>query len=60
MSGPIEEVKGVVKQKAGEITDNPDLRREGAAQRDKGEAETEAAKGNITTPPPEGRMQAAE
>jgi uncharacterized protein YjbJ (UPF0337 family) len=30
--------------KAGEITDNPDLRREGSAQREKGKAETDASK----------------
>jgi uncharacterized protein YjbJ (UPF0337 family) len=44
MAGPVERAKGAIKEKVGEVTDNPDLRREGAAQRDKGEAETDAAK----------------
>jgi uncharacterized protein YjbJ (UPF0337 family) len=37
-----EEVKGKVKEAAGSIADNDDLRREGQAQQDKGEAEREA------------------
>ncbi len=40
--GAFEEVKGKVKEKVGEWTDNPELEREGEAQADKGEAEREA------------------
>ena len=42
--GAIEELKGKVKEAAGDLTDNPDLRREGEAQKEKGEAEVEADK----------------
>lgn len=37
-----EEIKGKVKEAAGSIVDNDDLRREGEAQQDKGQAEREA------------------
>lgn len=37
--GAFEELKGKVKGKVGDVTDNPDLESEGAAQQDKGEAE---------------------
>jgi uncharacterized protein YjbJ (UPF0337 family) len=40
--GAFEEAKGKLKQAAGDLADNPDLRREGEAQADKGEAEREA------------------
>jgi uncharacterized protein YjbJ (UPF0337 family) len=40
--GVFEEAKGKVKQVAGDVTDNPDLQREGSAQKEKGEAEREA------------------
>jgi len=40
--GAIEELKGKVKEAAGDLTDNPDLEREGHAQKEKGEAEREA------------------
>ncbi len=40
--GVFEEAKGKVKEVAGDITDNPDLKAEGQAQKDKGEAEREA------------------
>jgi uncharacterized protein YjbJ (UPF0337 family) len=39
-----EELKGKAKAAVGEVTDNDDLRREGEAQVDKGQAETQAAK----------------
>lgn len=42
--GFIEEAKGKVKKAAGDLTDNPDLKREGDAQADKGEAEADADK----------------
>jgi uncharacterized protein YjbJ (UPF0337 family) len=40
--GVFEEAKGKVKEMAGDVTNNPDLEREGAAQKKKGEAEREA------------------
>jgi len=40
--GAFEEAKGKVKQAVGDVTDNPDLKREGDAQEAKGEAEREA------------------
>jgi uncharacterized protein YjbJ (UPF0337 family) len=40
--GVFEEAKGKVKEAAGDITNNPDLQREGQAQKEKGEAEREA------------------
>lgn len=42
--GFIEEAKGKIKEAAGDLTDNPDLKREGGAQADKGEAEADADK----------------
>ncbi|MDQ4098683.1 MAG: CsbD family protein [Actinomycetota bacterium] len=41
--GAFEEVKGKVKQVAGDLTDDDELRREGKAQERKGEAQEEAA-----------------
>ena len=40
--GVFEEAKGKVKEAVGDLTDNPDLEREGEAQKDKGEAERKA------------------
>ena len=40
--GVFEEAKGKIKEAVGDLTDNPDLEREGEAQKDKGEAEREA------------------
>jgi uncharacterized protein YjbJ (UPF0337 family) len=40
--GVFEEAKGKIKEAAGDVTNNPDLQREGQAQKDKGEAEREA------------------
>src|SRR5438105_3527714 len=40
--GVFEEAKGKVKEAVGDLTDNPDLHREGQAQKDKGEAQREA------------------
>ena len=42
--GTFEEAKGKIKQAVGDVTNNPDLEREGRAQEDKGEAEREATK----------------
>ncbi len=41
--GAFEEVKGKVKQAAGDVTDNADLHREGEAQEGKADAEHQAA-----------------
>jgi uncharacterized protein YjbJ (UPF0337 family) len=45
--GVFDEVKGKIKGKTGEVTDNEDLRAEGEAQNEKGEAdrETQQARG---------------
>ncbi len=40
--GVFEEAKGKVKGAVGDLTNNPDLQREGEAQEKKGEAEREA------------------
>lgn len=40
--GVFEEAKGKAKEAVGDVTNNPDLEREGRAQKDKGEAEREA------------------
>ena len=40
--GAFEEAKGKVKEAVGDLTNNPDLQREGQAQEKKGEAEREA------------------
>jgi uncharacterized protein YjbJ (UPF0337 family) len=40
--GVFEEAKGKAKEAIGDVTNNPDLQREGRAQEQKGEAEREA------------------
>ncbi len=45
--GAIEELKGKVKEAAGDLTDNPELEREGHAQKEKGEAEREADQARV-------------
>ena len=40
--GVFEEAKGKAKEAVGDVTNNPDLQREGEAQAEKGEAEREA------------------
>ena len=42
--GIFEKAKGKAKEVVGDVTDDPDLKAEGRAQRDKGEAEHEANK----------------
>jgi uncharacterized protein YjbJ (UPF0337 family) len=42
--GTFEEAKGKAKEAIADVTDNPDLRREGKAQEERGEAEREATK----------------
>lgn len=41
--GSLEDTKGKVKEAAGDLTDNSELKREGAAQSEKGEAEEQAS-----------------
>ena len=60
MAGPIEKAKGAIKEKVGDLTDNPDLRREGSAQRDKGDAETEATKARAEAKAHEAKAKAHE
>jgi uncharacterized protein YjbJ (UPF0337 family) len=45
--GAFEELKGKAKEAVGDLTNNPDLVREGQAQKDKGEAEREATEARI-------------
>jgi uncharacterized protein YjbJ (UPF0337 family) len=40
--GVFEEAKGKAKEAVGDLTDNPDLQREGEAQKEKGEAQRQA------------------
>lgn len=40
--GVFEEAKGKAKEAVGDLTNNPDLQREGQAQEEKGQAEREA------------------
>ncbi len=40
--GSFEETKGKLKEAAGDLTENPELEREGSAQQDKAEAEHDA------------------
>ncbi len=42
--GAFEEAKGEAKEAAGDLTDNPELRREGQAQEDKAQAEQDATR----------------
>ncbi|KRD15383.1 general stress protein CsbD [Mycobacterium sp. Root265] len=44
ISGVVEDVKGKAKEAVGTVTGQDDLRREGAAQQDKAEAERDVAK----------------
>ena len=43
IKGIVEDVKGKAKEAVGSVTGNDDLKREGAAQQDKAEAEREVA-----------------
>jgi len=43
IKGVVEDVKGKAKEAVGSVTGNDDLKREGAAQQDKAEAEREVA-----------------
>jgi uncharacterized protein YjbJ (UPF0337 family) len=58
--GVAERVKGRVKEAAGAVVDNEDMRREGQAQQAKGRARTEAAKEEAAAESSRGRVRAAE
>lgn len=58
--GAFEETKGKVKQAAGDLTDNPDLQREGEAQAEKGEAEREATEARATAQAKEAKAEVYE
>ena len=58
--GTFEEAKGKVKEKVGDVTNNPDLAREGEAQKDKGAAEREETKAKAKAKAHETEQRAAE
>ena len=58
--GVFEEAKGKVKEAVGDITNNPDLQREGQAQADKGEAEREATEARAEAKAHEAKAKAHE
>ena len=58
--GAFEEIKGKAKEAVGDLTNNPDLVREGQAQKDKGEAEREATEARMEAKAHEAKAKAAE
>ena len=58
--GVFEEVKGKVKEAVGDVTNNPDLQREGEAQKKKGEAEREATEARAEAKAHEAKAKAKE
>lgn len=58
--GVFEEAKGKVKETVGDITNNPDLQREGQAQKKKGEAEREATEARAEAKAHEAKAKAHE
>ena len=58
--GVFEEAKGKVKEAVGDLTNNPDLQREGQAQKDKGEAEREATEARAEAKAHEAKAKAHE
>ena len=58
--GAFEELKGKAKEAVGDLTNNPDLVREGQAQEDKGEAEREATEARVEAKAHEAKAKAAE
>ena len=58
--GTFEEAKGKVKEKVGDVTNNPDLAREGEAQKEKGEAQREETKAKAKAKAHEAEQRAAE
>lgn len=45
--GAFEEAKGKVKEKVGDVTNNPDLQREGEAQAERGAEERQATQARV-------------
>ncbi|HUQ39336.1 MAG TPA: CsbD family protein [Acidimicrobiales bacterium] len=58
--GVFEEAKGKVKEVVGDVTDNPDLQREGKAQAAKGEEEREATQARAEAKAHEAKAEAHE
>ncbi len=58
--GTFEEAKGKIKEAAGDLTNNPDLQREGEAQVEKGEAEREATEARAEAKAHEAEAEARE
>jgi uncharacterized protein YjbJ (UPF0337 family) len=58
--GVFEEAKGKIKEAAGDLTDNPDLQREGEAQATKGANEREATESRAEAKGHEAKAKAAE
>jgi uncharacterized protein YjbJ (UPF0337 family) len=58
--GVFEEGKGKVKEAAGDLTNNPEMQREGEAQREKGEAEREATQATAEAKAHEAKAEAKE
>lgn len=58
--GAFEELKGKAKEAVGDLTNDPDLVREGQAQKDKGEAEREATEARIEAKAHEAKAKAHE
>jgi uncharacterized protein YjbJ (UPF0337 family) len=58
--GVFEAAKGKVKEAVGDLTDNPDLQREGEAQKGKGEAEREATEARAEAKKHEAKAKARE
>ena len=58
--GVFEEAKGKVKEAVGDVTNNPDLQREGQAQEDKGRNEREATQARAEAKAHEGKAKAHE
>jgi uncharacterized protein YjbJ (UPF0337 family) len=58
--GAFEELKGKAKEAVGDLTNNPDLVREGQAQKDKGEAEREATEARVEAKAHEAKAEAHE
>ena len=58
--GAFEELKGKAKQAVGDLTNDPDLVREGQAQEDKGEAERKATEARVEAKAHEAEAEAHE
>lgn len=58
--GSFEEAKGKLKEAAADVTDNPDLQREGEAQAEKGASEREATEARAEARAREAQAEAHE